>query len=353
MAMRCELPLSPPSSPSSPPSPAPTGGSPEGEQHRAAAETDTWASSDRRDDVDDGDPVRASANGTAWQSQRDGARAFRLVDVGLLPRDVHTAPSTGRHTDDDDEPHDPVRGAYGRYAPTPFRSGGAASPGRGAASSERRGAVSDVSRARPYAGAARSSISGSEWAEGRTAARVLPAPPASVHYHRHYLEDRPRVTRRHSHHQDGDGSPPARAIPRSPRSPGGGSGSGLVAPLVYARIRPLASPDERGCGGGGGGGVRKRLASFGAASLTLEDSGVLTDYSFPTAVIAAPRDTQQHMYAVVGAPLVRQFIHGATDAMLAAYGPSNSGKTHTILGPRHAWATLHHVDWCAPGHGGA
>jgi len=152
-----------------------------------------------------------------------------------------------------------------------------------------------------------------------------------------------------------------------------GPATPLVAPLVFARVRPLATS-----GGHSDTGqiVFKRLKSFmsedgyeysysaagvsaaaagsgdadsnaggGKARVTLEDAHGEAHYDWPREVFG-PDVSQDELYEKVAKPQVAKFTQRNGHNVLAfAYGQTGTGKTHTIMGPQESWGTVRHPEW--------
>ena len=103
----------------------------------------------------------------------------------------------------------------------------------------------------------------------------------------------------------------------------------LEAPNVHVRIKPLGKEGEHV----DGPGVYKKLSAFDEKSVYIRDRHGCTRYNFCKSV-KAPDSNQESVYINVAADNVRDFIMGAYNSLIFAYGQTGAGKTYTMSGTK-------------------
>ena len=122
----------------------------------------------------------------------------------------------------------------------------------------------------------------------------------------------------------------------------------LVSPHVFARVRPPAESGGHAMEQEGRGPVSMRLSrveSGPPGAVVISDGHGEQVYDFPKRVFDLDA-TQEEVYVEAVRPLVDQFTDfpGGHNCLFFAYGQTGTGKTHTILGPEHTWADMHHKE---------
>ncbi|CAK0870450.1 unnamed protein product, partial [Prorocentrum cordatum] len=112
------------------------------------------------------------------------------------------------------------------------------------------------------------------------------------------------------------------AVAWAPEGPRGGD-----AVRVAARVRPpsAAEADDDLCLHCGADGK--------SCTIRVDRSSRRRELTFGFDSVFPPAATQEEVYAAVAQPIVDCVLSGFDGAILA-YGPTGSGKTHTMLGPR-------------------
>ena len=128
----------------------------------------------------------------------------------------------------------------------------------------------------------------------------------------------------------------------APKKGGGKSARAqpLVAPLVSARVRPLAS---EGGHAESGKPDEKFLKSWDEAGVVIGDRHGDQRYDFMRAVVL-PEHDQAHLFETAVRPSIDIFVRERS-VLFFAYGQTGTGKTHTILGPEPSQASVRHADW--------
>lgn len=109
----------------------------------------------------------------------------------------------------------------------------------------------------------------------------------------------------------------------------------LEAPNIHVRIRPLGKEGEHGHVMDGPR-VFKELSVFDEKSVCVKDRHGYTRYNFCRSV-KGPDSNQESVYINVAADNVRDFIMGAYNSLIFAYGQTGTGKTYTIFGPEPSY----------------
>ena len=128
-----------------------------------------------------------------------------------------------------------------------------------------------------------------------------------------------------------------------PPKKGGGGGKKarpLVAPLVSARVRPLAS---EGGHAESGKPDEKFLKAWDERGVVIGDRHGEQRYDFMHAVVL-PEHDQAHLFETSVRASIDIFTRERS-VLFFAYGQTGTGKTHTILGPEPSQTSVRHADW--------